>query len=1248
MVCIARLYPRGSFSESMLGSCILTVATPATVRIASASSSRALFLSSVQSDRMLRVVRLQAHRRLLRRSDFHGLRFCSKQVEPSTELQEFSPQTFDSCISHDTIRADISYRKESGLETKEKRVTGLNSFRSYFPTTRASLADSSFRRFRKDKDVSGRRDLLSTPNVFNRRSIFGDANFGTTQVRELGYYSYEQYSDDELGFYDNDVTPQFVDVERWKWRLTQFLRDGKQQEMVSNDKKDRRDFDHIKALVKQMGLHMQLYTKVLVISKVPLPNYRPDLDERRPQRLVSFPSQVQRKVDALLKEFAFRKKQSLRSLSEEENFDRDSEGGMLDDDLQATTADVLPGMASAVQDLQNRRSRQIRNKQRGWQESEEGRKMLQFRKTLPAYKERDALLAAIERKQVIVVSGETGCGKTTQLPQYILESEIEAGRGATCNIICTQPRRISAVSVAERVAAERGESIGESVGYQVRLEGMRSRQTQLLFCTTGILLRRLMNDPDLKGVSHVVVDEIHERGMNEDFLLIILKDLLPRRPDLRLVLMSATLNAELFSSFFKKAPMAHIPGFTYPVESLFLEDLLETTGYRLTATNQIDDYGQDKQWKMRKQYITTRKKNPLNTLADEALADQDYRHLSPRTQASLAAWSPDNLGFNLIENVLLHIIQQDREGAVLVFMTGWEEISALKEQLQSHPVLGNPARAQVLACHGSMATAEQKLIFGHPPPGVRKIVLATNMAETSITINDVVFVIDCGKAKETSYDALNNTPCLLPSWISQASARQRRGRAGRVMPGVCYHLYPKAVYDAFAEYQQPELLRTPLHSLCLQIKSLKLGSIGQFLSRALQPPEPMAVQNSVDLLKTLGALDENENLTKLGKHLSLLPVEPNIGKMLIMGSIFGCLDPILTIAAGLAVRDPFILPADKKELADESRLSFAGGDSSDHIALVRAYEGWQEAMAHGNAGDYCWKNFLSFQTLQGMASLRKQFSSLLMDAGFLDNDMDKFNKYSGDRDLVRGVICSGMYPGVISVYRRTKSTTLKTVEDGQVMLHQNSVNSKDVEFPYPWLVFTDKVKTSSVMIRDTTGVTDSMLLLFGGQVNQGAEPGHLVMNGGYLEWFMEPSVALMYLRLRKELDDLISRKLANPELNIYEEGKVLMRAIFEVLDADQCEGSFTFGRKVKSSKPLSKSDTSDVKGLLQTLLLRAGKKAPVYKTRMVKGQRYQSSIEVKGRGFTGDPATSKKLAERNVSTMALEWLTGISKSKRMA
>ncbi|KAJ6411304.1 hypothetical protein OIU84_007967 [Salix udensis] len=317
-----------------------------------------------------------------------------------------------------------------------------------------------------------------------------------------------------------------------------------------------------------------------------------------------------------------------------------------------------------------------------------------------------------------------------------------------------------------------------------------------------------------------------------------------------------------------------------------------------------------------------KRKSQIASSVEDVVEVADYKGYSSHTRESLSCWNPDSIGFNLIEHVLCHIIKKERPGAVLVFMTGWDDINSLKDQLQAHPILGDPRRVLLLACHGSMASSEQRLIFDKPEDGVRKIVLATNMAETSITINDVVFVVDCGKAKETSYDALNNTPCLLPSWISKAAARQRRGRAGRVQPGECYHLYPRSVYDAFADYQLPELLRTPLQSLCLQIKSLQLGSISEFLSRALQPPEPLSVQNAVDYLKVIGALDEHENLTVLGRHLSVLPVEPKLGKMLILGTIFNCLDPIMTVVAGLSVRDPFLIPFDKKDVSLQYISSF--------------------------------------------------------------------------------------------------------------------------------------------------------------------------------------------------------------------------------------------------------------------------------------------------------------------------------------
>lgn len=774
---------------------------------------------------------------------------------------------------------------------------------------------------------------------------------------------------------------------------------------------------------------------------------------------------------------------------------------------------------------------------------------------------------------------------------------------------------------------------------------MKGKNTHLLFCTSGILLRRLLSDRNLNGITHVFVDEIHERGMNEDFLLIVLKDLLPRRRDLRLVLMSATLNAELFSSYFGGAPTIHIPGFTFPVRAYFLEDVLEVTGYKLTSFNQIDDYGQEKTWKTQKQLVPRKRKNQITTLVEDALDKSTLGNYSSNTRDSLSSWMPDCIGFNLIEAVLCHICRKERPGAVLVFLTGWEDISSLRDQLKAHPLLGDPNRVLLLTCHGSMATSEQRLIFEKPPQNVRKVVLATNMAEASITINDVVFVIDCGKAKETTYDALNNTPCLLPSWISQASARQRRGRAGRVQPGKCYHLYPKCVFAAFSEYQLPELLRTPLNSLCLQIKSLQVPSVGEFLSSALQPPEPLAVQNAIGFLKMIGAFDEKENLSNLGKFLSMLPVDPKLGKMLVMGAIFHCFDPILTIVSGLSVRDPFLLPQDKKDLAGTAKARFSAKDYSDHMALVRAYEGWKDAEREGSSYEYCWRNFLSAQTLQAIDSLRRQFSFILKDAGIVDLDGSTSNKLSHNQSLVRAIICSGLFPGVASVVHRETSMSFKTMDDGQVLLYANSVNARYDTIPFPWLVFGEKVKVNTVFLRDSTGISDSMLILFGGAVKCGVQAGHLKMLNGYIEFFMDSSLAECYLQLKEELDKLIENKLQNPGLDIFKEGKYLVLSVQELVSGDQCEGRFVFGRE--SRKQVSTDDKftrdgSNPKSLLQTLLMRAGHTPPKYKTKHLKTNEFRALVEFKGMQFVGKPKKNKQLAERDAAIEALAWLTHTS------
>ncbi|XP_048503331.1 DExH-box ATP-dependent RNA helicase DExH5, mitochondrial isoform X2 [Beta vulgaris subsp. vulgaris] len=855
------------------------------------------------------------------------------------------------------------------------------------------------------------------------------------EVSEEG--SDREFGEFEPSSYPSGSGPTAGNVEHWKSKLNMLLRDKDKQELISREKKDRHDFEQIANVANKMGLYSHSYVKVVVFSKIPLPNYRFDLDEKRPQREVAIDCSLQRRVDAYLADYLSHKAKSANILHDNGLSRSSSSGSIATDEGFFEQPEPLNLSSSVMERIIRRRNLQLRDQQLAWQECAEGRKMLEFRISLPAFKERDALIRAIACNQVIIVSGETGCGKTTQIPQFILESEIESSRGASCSIICTQPRRISALSVAERVAAERGEKLGESVGYKVRLEGMKGRDTRLLFCTTGILLRRLLVDRTLKGITHVIVDEIHERGMNEDFLLIVLKELLPRRPELKLILMSATLDAELFSSYFGGAPLVNIPGFTYPVRTHFLEDMLEISGYRLTPYNQIDDYGPDRSWKMNKQGFRKRK-SQIASVVEDALAAADFRDYSTQTRESLSCWNPDSMGFNLIEHILCHICEKEGPGAVLVFMTGWDDISSLKDKLQAHPVFGDPSRVLLLACHSSMASSEQRLIFEKPEDGVRKVVLATNIAETSITIDDVVFVLDCGKAKETSYDALNNTPCLLPAWISKVSAQQRRGRAGRVQPGECYHLYPRCVYDAFADYQLPEILRTPLQSLCLQIKSLKLGSISEFLSRALQSPELLAVQNAIEYLKVIGALDTNENLTVLGRYLTMLPMEPKLGKMLVSGAIFSCLDPVLTIVAGLSIRDPFLTPMDKKDLAEAAKAQFSR-DYSDHLALVRAYDGWKSAEKEYGGHDYCWKNFLSVQSMKAIDSLRREFYTLLKDTGLVDDNSSFFNGWSQDDKLLRAVICYGLYPGICSVVHNEKSLSLKTMEDGQVHLYSCSV-----------------------------------------------------------------------------------------------------------------------------------------------------------------------------------------------------------------
>ncbi|XP_012836166.1 PREDICTED: ATP-dependent RNA helicase DHX36 isoform X1 [Erythranthe guttata] len=926
-----------------------------------------------------------------------------------------------------------------------------------------------------------------------------------------------------------------LDQNEWWGKLEQMKRGG-EQEMVIRRHFSRDDQQVFGDMANQLGLYFHAYNKgkALVVSKVPLPNYRADLDEQHGSttKEIKMSTETEERVGNLLNSSNGTKLVESKPSTSSQN------ATLKRKPVEVGTSQLEIDAASEGLSIE------LKQKQEKMREGDSVKAMLAFREKLPAFKVKADFLKAVAENQVLVVSGETGCGKTTQLPQFILEEEISSLRGASCSMICTQPRRISAISVAARISSERGEKIGETVGYQIRLESKRSAQTRLLFCTTGVLLRQLVQDPYLTGITHLLVDEIHERGMNEDFLLIILRDVLPRRPDLRLILMSATINADLFSKYFANAPTIHIPGLTFPVKEFYLEDVLEKTRYAIQS--EYESFPGNSR-RGRRQQDT--QKDPLTELFEDADIDALYKGYSTGTRRSLEAWSGSQLDLGLVESTIEHICRNEGSGAILVFLTGWDDISKLLDKLKANVILGDPNKVLLLPVHGSMPTINQREIFDRPPPNVRKIVLATNIAESSITIDDVVYVVDCGKAKETSYDALNKLACLLPSWISKASAHQRRGRAGRVQPGVCYRLYPKMIHDAMPQYQLPEMLRTPLQELCLHIKSLDLGAISTFLAKALQPPDALSVENAIELLKTIGALDDREELTPLGRHLCTLPLDPNIGKMLLMGSIFQCLDPALTIAASLAHRNPFVLPINRKEEADDAKRSFAGDSCSDHVALVKAFEGWKDAKLNRNEKAFCWENFLSPVTMQMIGDMRNQFVDLLAGIGFVDKSRGAkaYNEYGDDLEMVCAILCAGLYPNVAQCKRRGKRTALYTREVGKVDIHPGSVNAGVHLFPLPYMVYSEKVKTSSIYIRDSTSISDYALLMFGGNLIPSKTGDGIEMLGGYLHFSASKTVLDLIRKLRGELDKLLTRKIKEPGVDVTVESKGVVAALIELL-----------------------------------------------------------------------------------------------------
>ncbi len=882
--------------------------------------------------------------------------------------------------------------------------------------------------------------------------------------------------------------------------------------------------------------------------------------------------------------------------------------------------------------------------------SHKGQRMLAARQRLPAWSVREQVVHAAANSRVLVISGDTGCGKSTQVPQFILD-DLQSGPSA--NILVSQPRRISAVSLADRVADERCERVGQSVGYAVRLDKQSSSNTRLLFCTTGVLLRRLTADPLLTGVSHVVLDEVHERSCESDFLLMILKRVLPKRADLTVVVMSATLQLALFKRFFEDVPMhkddqrtpiavVHIPGAVHSVAEYYLEDVLLHTGYlgsmdvsvgKKAAVSQVQQAAVDS---LRKQGVQVPDgmegvdfsklfpehdtvstsvlsadiqdrgvgAPPAGALqsikaagrGEEAIAvhadmsceqcgnlfevlDDFTMHVAmcmgpgtvddmfpqgvppsadqaaaagaaapPAPEANTEAFfdpvvappsitaatapevpseddssrlgslletiasatkdrqrdgkgrlkagaaeaaiqntmqegdavgallqqyqslvSDEDVDCDLVVVLIEAIVRSQRSGtgvagAILVFLPGWDEISRVMDAVHANAFLRTTDSTWVLPLHSAIPTHEQKQVFQAAPAGQTKVVLSTNLAETSITIDDVVYVIDAGKGKQKLFDPYTGCSTLQTRWVSQASARQRAGRAGRVQPGIAYHLFSRQRHSSLLKHDVAEMLCTPLEELCLRVKALKLDRLGKhtgahakaaetvaaagaaeaaalggdlgvgeielFMASAPEPPKPLSVRRAVELLRDIGALSVTPGstpgsavqlLTPLGHALLNMPIAPQMGKTILMAIMLGVLHPVLTIACTMAYRPPFALPtkASQRPAADSARARFAAGSGSDQMAMLGAYNGFKAAHRSGGMGNakaFCRDNFLSFPTLLMIDGMRQQVLQELTASGVLAKEETHYKAFPNRNEkhfaVVQAALAVGLYPQI--------------------------------------------------------------------------------------------------------------------------------------------------------------------------------------------------------------------------------------------
>jgi len=621
--------------------------------------------------------------------------------------------------------------------------------------------------------------------------------------------------------------------------------------------------------------------------------------------------------------------------------------------------------------------------------------ILAKRKELPVHGFLDRLLECVKNHQTTVVEGETGSGKTTQIPQHLVADYAAQGK---C-VACTQPRRVAAMSIAQRVADEMDVNLGDSVGYSIRFEDNTGPQTLLKFMTDGMLLREAMTDPMLERMSVIVLDEAHERTLSTDVLMGLLKELLRRRPDLRCVVMSATLDAEKFQEYFEGAPLLRVPGRTHPVEVFYTPE-----------------------------------------------PERDYVEAAVRTAAQIHAC--------------------EAAGDILVFLTGEAEIEDVCARLRAEAAKCGPDRGELVVypLYSSLPPRAQKRIFdAAPPPRVaggmpgRKVVVSTNIAETSLTIDGVVYVVDPGFSKQKVYNPRIRVESLLVSPISRASAKQRAGRAGRTRPGKCFRLYTEVSFATeLQEQTYPEILRSKMSNVVLTLKKLGIDDLVHF--DFMDPPAPETLMRALELLNYLGALDDEGAMTTLGRAMAELPLDPALAKMLMASPDYRCSNEALSVVAAMSVPNVFQRPKHRQREADDAKAQFAHQDG-DHCSLLNAYHAFKH---HGSDPNWASENFLSARSLQSADSVRNQLSRILerLKVPLVSTDFSSPEYY---RNLRKCVVAGNF----LQVAHLERGGNYLTIKDNQVVaIHPGSV----LDSKPPWVCFEEFVLTSRNYIRTCTAV----------------------------------------------------------------------------------------------------------------------------------------------------------------------------------